>query len=191
MSSVPQRTSWRREEFLAWAAVQEGRYEFDGVQPVAMTGGTIPQEFIAHSLYRALDRRLPEGGPCRVLGPNAGVATRSTFRYPDAVITCSKQDPVSRQVAGAVVVFEIISERTAATDRILKVREYATVASILRYVMVESTLAGLTVLARKQPDEVWGTSTLTLEDVLQIPEVGVEIPVVELYRDVTFPPAAE
>jgi hypothetical protein len=52
--------------------------------------------------------------------------------------------------------------------------------------MVESTLAGLTVLARKRPDEVWGTSTLTLEDILQIPEVGIEIPVAELYRDVTF-----
>jgi hypothetical protein len=122
MSSVPLRKSWTQEEFLAWAEVQEERYEFDGVQPIAMTGGTIAQEFIAHSLYRAVDRRLPEGGPCRVLGPNAGVATRSTIRYPDAVITCSKQELVSRQVAGAVVVFAIISESTAATDRILKVR---------------------------------------------------------------------
>lgn len=29
-------------EFLAWEERQELRYEFDGVQPVAMTGGTFP-----------------------------------------------------------------------------------------------------------------------------------------------------
>jgi hypothetical protein len=34
MSAKP----WTEEQFLNWAGSQEGRYEFDGVQPVAMTG---------------------------------------------------------------------------------------------------------------------------------------------------------
>ncbi len=33
-----------REEFLDWAEAQEERYEFDGFQPVAMTGGTTESE---------------------------------------------------------------------------------------------------------------------------------------------------
>ena len=28
-------------EFLAWESEQDGRYEFDGIQPVAMTGGRL------------------------------------------------------------------------------------------------------------------------------------------------------
>jgi len=32
------------DEFLAWEQRQEGRYEFDGFRPVAMTGGTVGQD---------------------------------------------------------------------------------------------------------------------------------------------------
>jgi hypothetical protein len=37
--NVELRKSWTQEEFFAWAAWQEGRYEFDGFQPVAVTDG--------------------------------------------------------------------------------------------------------------------------------------------------------
>ena len=30
-----------REEFFAWAQIQGARYEFDGFQPVAMTGASV------------------------------------------------------------------------------------------------------------------------------------------------------
>ena len=35
--SVALRHTMTRDDFLAWAEGQEGRYEFDGFQPVAMT----------------------------------------------------------------------------------------------------------------------------------------------------------
>ena len=38
-----------REQFLAWKVRRELRYEFDGLQPVAMTGGTV-----AHAIIRAI-----------------------------------------------------------------------------------------------------------------------------------------
>jgi hypothetical protein len=40
-------------EFLAWEERQDLRYEFDGSQPVAMTGGTVDHEAIGGTL-RAL-----------------------------------------------------------------------------------------------------------------------------------------
>jgi hypothetical protein len=43
------------EEFLAWERTQPVRYEFDGTQPVAMTGGTIAADRVARRLLRALD----------------------------------------------------------------------------------------------------------------------------------------
>jgi Uma2 family endonuclease len=174
--SVPLHKVWTQEEFFTWAVAQEGRFEFDGVRPISMTGGTVAHEIIVCNLYDALRGRL-RAGPCRPFGPNAGVATiGSAVRYPDALITCSKQDPKSRKIVGAVVVFEVVSESGGGTDRNLMLREYAAVPSILRYVLLESTLAGLTVHARPQPGAVWGTSTLTAEDSLHIPEVDIEIP---------------
>ncbi|MFL5282314.1 MAG: Uma2 family endonuclease [Rhodopila sp.] len=51
-------TLWTAREFLAWAARQEERYEFDGQQPVAMTGGTARHNRISHNIYLALGTRL-------------------------------------------------------------------------------------------------------------------------------------
>ena len=42
-------------EFLAWEERQELRYEFDGFEPVAMTGGTIAHDRITFNLQKALD----------------------------------------------------------------------------------------------------------------------------------------
>jgi Uma2 family endonuclease len=182
----PLRKSWTQEEFLAWAESQEPRYEFDGLQPVAMTGGTVAHAAIIRNLQVALYNRL-RGKPCQPFGPEAGVETRgAAIRYPDGLITCSPQDPTARVIAGVVVVFEVISPSTVRTDRILKVREYAAVASIRRYVMIESTVVGLSVLERETPDEVWRTGTLTGEDVLRVAEVDIEIPVAEIYEGLSL-----
>jgi len=37
--NAPLRKPWTQEEFFAWVGHQDRRYEFDGFQPVAMTGG--------------------------------------------------------------------------------------------------------------------------------------------------------
>ena len=188
--SAPLRQPWTQEAFFAWAGTQEGRYEFDGFQPVAMTGGTVNHALISRRLNRALDRRL-QGGPCQPLGPDAGVATLGTaIRYPDALVTCAKLDGTALTVPGVVVVFEVLSANTSRTDRIVKVREYAAVASIRRYVIVESVSVGLTVMERPGPDTVWQVTALTGEDVLRMPEIGIDLPVAELYEGVSLPEIA-
>ena len=69
-------------------------------------------------------------------------------------------------------------------DRIVKVREYAAVPSVLRYVILEHASMGLTVLERSAGDPKWTVSTLTEGDILPLPEIGIEVPVTELYDGV-------
>jgi Uma2 family endonuclease len=72
-------------------------------------------------------------------------------------------------------------------DHFEKVDEYATVPSILRYVIVESAIVGLTIRERSTPDEPWRVLFLkTTDEVLFLPEIGIDIPVAELYEDVSF-----
>jgi hypothetical protein len=52
-------------EFLAWEERQELRYEFGGLQPVAMTGGTSGHDRITFNLRKALDVRLAGAAPPR------------------------------------------------------------------------------------------------------------------------------
>ena len=72
-------------------------------------------------------------------------------------------------------------------DRIVKLREYAAVASIRRYVIVESTSAGLTIHERQAAGQRWTVTPLTAGDLLPLPEIGTAIPVAELYEGVDFP----
>jgi Uma2 family endonuclease len=177
---------WTDEQFLNWAAAQEGRYEFNGLQPVAMTGGTARHSRITLNIHVALRSRL-RGTQCSSFGPDLGVRTiGSAIRYPDALVTCSRFSESERLAPEVQVVFEVLSADSGRRDRIEKVREYATVASIRHYIIVESAGVGLLVLHRQGGEDAWTALTLTGEEVLSLPEIGVEIPVAEFYEDVDF-----
>jgi Uma2 family endonuclease len=184
--NAPLRKAWTQDEFFSWAERQETRYEFDGFQPVAMTGGTNVHSEIAVNLLAALKGRL-KGGSCKPLGSDAGVQTvGNSIRYPDALVTCTRYDPRARTVPGVVVIFEVLSPTSGFTDHVVKLREYAEVASIRRYIILESSAIGLQVLERSSPDQSWQTTGLTSGDILRMPEIGIEIPVGEIYEGVDF-----
>jgi Uma2 family endonuclease len=94
-------------EFLDWERRQELRYEFDGFQPVATTGGTIGHDLITFNLRQALAPRL-RGGLCRPFGPEVKILVAGRARYPDVFVACSTFDPGAYVVDDAVVVFEVV-----------------------------------------------------------------------------------
>jgi len=181
---------WTVDQFLSWAARQEGSFEFVGRQAVGMTGGTARHNRITTNIHAALRSRL-RGTPCSYYGPDLGVRTiGENVRFPDALITCTKFPDTERVAPGVVIVFEVLSADSGRRDRIEKVPEYAAVASIRRYVIVESSSSGLLVLHRREGDAAFTALTLTGEDTLTLPEVGIEVPVAEFYDDVDFAEAA-
>lgn len=186
MSTALQRTGLTRDEFLDWAGEQEGRFEFDGFEPVAMGGGTIDHDQIGQNLIVALRSRL-QGNPCRVQGPDAGMATvGDTIRYPDALVACTKVAGTARLVPDVVVVFEVVSPSSGRMDRIVKLREYRAVETVRRYIILEYASIALTVLSRSDGTSDWTATSLLSDETLRLPEIGVELPVVELYADVDF-----
>jgi Uma2 family endonuclease len=192
MSVALSQHAMTQEQFFDWAQRQDVRYEFDGFQPVAMTGGNVDHNQITMNILLALHPRL-RGTNCRPLGPDAGVQTiGKAVRYPDSLITCTKTPGNAYLVPGVTVVFEVLSTTSGHRDRIVKSREYAAVPSIRRYVIVERKSIGLTVHQRQGPDEPWTTSTLAAGEVLALPEAGIEVPVDEFYTDVEIAqPASE
>jgi Uma2 family endonuclease len=152
-----------------------------------MTGGNLNHNQIAFNIHVALRGRL-SGTGCRPHGMDAGVATvGDTVRYPDGVVTCSPVNGLSRLVPDPVVVFEVISPTSGHIDRIVKLREYAAVDSIRRYVIVESSSIGLTVHERQAAGEKWTVTPVMADDLMALPEIGIEIPAAELYEGIEFP----
>ena len=184
--NVALRKPMTREEFFQWAEAQEGRYEFDGFQPVAMTGGTNNHGLIVANIVFELKGRL-KGKTCRVLpAESGGVATiGENTRYPDATVTCSPVQGQSRLIPDPVVVFEVVSETNARTDRFTKMREYHEVPSIKRYVLVEQATP-VVVSYTREGNEPWAATPLSIDDILTMPDIGIEIPVSDVFDGISF-----
>jgi Uma2 family endonuclease len=171
-------------EFLEWEEQQPVRYEFDGVRPVAMTGGTRAHARVQRNLAISIGGRL-RGNPCEFLGSDLKVKTSEDHvRYPDGIVTCSPGDNASTVVSDPVVIFEVLSPSTAANDRIVKAREYEAMPSVQRYVMLEQDGVSATVYARS--GETWTHEILIADSILSLPEIDVSLPLAELYEGIVF-----
>ena len=169
------------EEFLAWEECQELRYEFDGFQPVAMTGGSFAHERIGFTL-RALLYNALRSKPCDVLGPTLKVEVASRIRYPDAFVFCKEPPPNTNVAREPVVIFEILSPSTSYTDRIEKLREYRATPSVQRYVILEQDRIAATIYNRS--GDIWTVQTLLAGDMLEMPEIDVTLALADIYADV-------
>jgi Uma2 family endonuclease len=174
-------------EFLAWEERQDLRFEFDGSEPVAMTGGTVAHDQITFNLRKALDARLA-GKPCRPLGPNIKIIVDGRTRYPDAFVVCQPVAPTATIAGDPVVVFEVLSEGSSETDLIDKNREYRATPSIQRYVVLQQTHRAAIVFVRRE--DGWLSEIVSGDEAnLEMPEIGVIVPLHEIYVNSWLPEA--
>jgi Uma2 family endonuclease len=173
------------EAFLAWEERQELRWEFDGFEPMAMTGGTNAHEAIGGNLRAVLHTAL-QGKQCSVRGPTMKIEVAGRIRYPDAFVFCSAAARDQTVISDPVVVFEVLSPSTSHVDRIEKLREYQATASILRYVILEQDAIAATIYLKR--DGIWTVSVMTETETLTMPEIEVDVPLSAIYAEVELPP---
>ncbi|HKM64011.1 MAG TPA: Uma2 family endonuclease [Acidisphaera sp.] len=166
------------EEFLAWERQQPLRYEFDGVQPVAMTGGSPKHARMDARIIIAAGTRLQP--PCEVFSSVLKVVSATgRSRYSDVTIACGATDE-DTDLIETVVVFEVTSPTTSLTDRWVKPVDYHSVPSIQVYVILDQAEPLAEVFRRS---EGWQPVTVQGRDaVIPLPEVGISLPLAELYR---------
>jgi Uma2 family endonuclease len=174
-------------EFLDWEDRQELKHEFDGFHPVAMVGVTAAHAIIQRNLTTALTNRL-RGRPCQFFGPELKIEVVGRIRNPDGFVVCSPVPNDAKVIRDPVIIFEILSPTTAPTDRIVKNAEYKATPSVQRYVMLEQDCIGATVFSRAGDDWV---GRILEEPILEMPEIGIEVPLAELYEGLVFEAAGE
>lgn len=158
-----------RDAFLDWEREQPQRFEFDGTQPVPMTGGTVAHARLVRRIVAALTRLLPSG--YEAFGGDLKVLTAGgRVRYPDVLVLQGAPAPDADTVE-PVVVFEVLSPSTALTDLRVKPDEYAAVPSVLAYVIVPQDGAEPVSVLRRSG----GWRTEPVPGQLALPEIGVVI----------------
>lgn len=182
--NVALRPSMTLEQYLEWEEHQETKHEFDGSAPVAMTGARRAHVRIAANLVTALVVRL-RGRPCEAYSSDLKLLVGKKARYPDAMVVCTPISNDAAYVTNPTVVFEILSHRTASIDRFTKAAEYWTVSSISHYVILEQTKAAAVILNRG-PDG-WRRVVVPGTGAIDLPAIGLSLPLAELYDGLTFP----
>jgi hypothetical protein len=90
----------------------------------------------------------------------------------------------SALVDDPVVILKVLSDSTARTDIGAKNREYEATPSVQRYVVLEQELVAGTMFERMNGD--WIGRLLRPDSILRMPEIGIEVPIRELYQGVEF-----
>ena len=172
------------DAFLAWEERQPERFELVGGVVRLMAGGTEGHDRIAGNVFAALRSRL-RGSPCSAHGPNLKVVSRAAgaVMYPDAFVRCGPRDDRRTSVDDPVVVVEVLSEGTLKHDLIRKRLAYEAMPGLRRIVYVSTDEARLDMRVRGD-DGTWGDATAEgLESAAAMPEIGVGLPLTEVYEE--------
>jgi Uma2 family endonuclease len=170
------------DEFLAWAEVQEGRWELQDGAPVAMSPERVAHVATKGEVFRALRQAVDEARlPCSVYPDGASVRVSATTVFePDALVYCgARLAPEAIEVPNPVIVVEVLSASTAARDHGVKLIGYFSLPSIAHYLVLDPERRVLIHHKRGQADVI-ETRILT-EGLLRLDPPGLEAPVAEMF----------
>lgn len=184
------------DAFLVWQESQDERYEFIDGEPRAMIGATLTHDTITMNILGELRARL-KGKPCRPATDDIGVLLPSrtrksarNLRRPDATIECSAR--MDGMIAHEpIAIFEVLSPSTRVLDQTTKFVEYQALPSLTAYILVQQERPEVSVY-RRQDDGAWTIEILTgLDAAVTLDDVGVTLPLAEIYDRLTFEVSAE
>ncbi len=190
MSEQRQPAHWTWDAYVAWQATQPNRHELVDGEVHAMGGGTAAHDRIANTLRFAPTARLPQGAACRLHGPDMMPRTGTgNARYPDALIDCGPCVPEALQAQEPVAVFEVLLRSTGWVDQRKKLRDYDATPGIRYYVLVSQDEPRIMVYVRNDNGRLDIRDAVLLEDpeaTLDLPSIGISIPLSVIYHGVEF-----
>lgn len=185
-NTAPRR--WTIEEFFAWQEGQAERYEFVDGYPVRMMAGArnVHGDIVVNVLAE-LHNQL-RGRDCRPFTGDRSIETKAgQIRRPDIGVDCGQRNPNAMKAALPRVVVEVLSPTTRDFDTFVKVDEYKMVDSLERVVLIEPNAPEAIVWARGE-GRVWLKSVCRgLEHAIAMSEIGVTLPLREIYDGIAFP----
>ncbi|WP_046244220.1 Uma2 family endonuclease [Hymenobacter terrenus] len=178
------------EEYLAMEEQSEVRHEYFDGEVFAMAGADVSHNLIGLN-FAASFRQALRGKPCKVLmeGVQLAVQEGRHYTYPDVIITCDPEDQrAKRMLKAPVLLIEVLSPSTAEYDRGRKFNQYKQLPSLQHYLLVSQT-SWLVEWYRREANNIWSfTPLVEAEDALVIPNLNINLSVVEIYEGTDVAP---
>lgn len=185
----PARRPWTVDEFFAWQERQAERYELVDGQPLkTMAGARNVHDDIVVNCLAELRAEL-RGRPCRPFTADGSVETLpGEIRRPDLGIDCGRRDRDKFKASEPRPVVEVLSPGTRDFDTFEKLGEYRTVETLDHILYVDPDLPQVVHWWRSRERKWERTIVEGLDAVVEAPDLGVSLPLAEIYDGVSFAP---
>ena len=181
------------EDYLERELISETKHEYLGGVVYAMAGARNLHNTIMDNTHVSIAVRL-RGKRCKAHSSDTKVRihlpTHLRFYYPDIHVTCDPNPPDDSFQDNPVVLFEVLSRSTRRIDAGEKKDAYLTIPSLCVYALVEQETAAVIIFRRTSAGFVREVHE-GLDAVVPLSEIGIDLPLREIYDGVEFMPEVE
>jgi Uma2 family endonuclease len=182
--STPAQRKMTVDEFLAWAEIQDGRWELYNGVPYLMAPEQVGHGKVKFAVQAALFHGIRRAGlPCHMQPDGATVRISPHVAHePDALVYCGEELPRSAiEVPAPVIVVEVASPSTRKIDASLKLKGYFSLPSVHHYLIVDPD--GPPLIHHRRQGENSIQTSIVHDGTLQLDPPGLEIAVAEIFAD--------
>lgn len=146
------------EEYLRLESSSNARHEFLDGRMYSMAGATRKHNIIVGNFYTLLHAML-KGSGCRPYVESVRLRIRqaNAFYYPDILVSCDSNDLDGLFAEDPVMIAEILSPSTAATEKREKLINYKFIPSLREYLIIHQKKK-LVELHRRDATGAWSTA---------------------------------
>jgi Uma2 family endonuclease len=176
------------EDYLRMELDSPVRHEYVAGEVFAMTGTTLRHHIIGLNIATALRAHL-RATPCRVFMADIRVRVEeaNAHYYPDILVSrgpsVQKIDFETRAVEDPILIVEVLSNHSEATDRREKLLAYRTLPSLKEYVLVSQNEARVEI-HRRIPEPGWENLEYSGLETVEFASVDLKLDMREIYEGV-------
>jgi Uma2 family endonuclease len=172
--------------FLHWVQRQERRYELKDGRTIMQAGTSKYHAWLAGRILTALSNRL-DPDIWAVTASDLAVEIGEDIRYPDVMVERLTADGAALSTDMPVVLFEVLSPSSIATDMTVKLAEYTSLPSLEAYIVPSQHEPMLWVWQRDAVTRAFPTQPQQIDgrdQTLHITALSIALPLAELYRGI-------
>lgn len=174
------------EEYLELEKTSEIRHEFVYGKLISMSGESkIANDIALNCAFFLRQLMTAKGFKVFVQSIKVEVDKKGLFRYPDVVVAPKSDDADTHIVTKPTLLIEVISESSAARDRVTKLREYARIESLRHYLIVDQF--EMLVESYRRENDHWTYEIFEKpDDQIQLNVFDLTISVSDIYEGIVF-----